>query len=332
MNEVKDIRENFLSCVDYEKLRLKNLPNFVFLCGGTTKLVQVKGRPDIYKSMRKAILDIIHNIPSLSNKILLAEEYQGWLEHGVIKNLIDFELAIADMAGAIVLILEGPGAYAELGSFSVLDTLSDKLILVINNKIIEDNSYINLGPIKYLEDNSKIVLKYSWDVKYIVRGVNLDEVDMHLTGQNADMFAKASLIGNKINDKVKDITLTSPQLNLSRSGHVCFVIGDLIYNFGALRVHEIMSYLSDWFDIKGVTLSLVKSYLYILNEFDFIKEVDVGDKFYSPTEKNQGFIKYSYFDSLDVETGCKSVSEIKAHMIGYYAESDAARFEAALGA
>jgi hypothetical protein len=239
---MKDIRESFLYCVDIKKLRLQKLPNFIFLCGGETTTIKSEGQPNKYKSMRGAILDNIECIPTLSDKIRLAEDYKDWLEHGTIKNLIDFELAIADMAGAIVLILEAPGAYAELGSFSVLDKLSEKLILIVNNKLISENSYINLGPIKYLEDNSKVVLKYSWEVSYTVRGLERDKVDTMLTGDSHTLLEQAKMISNNINIKAAELSQKNPVLDLHRGGHLCFVIGDLIYNFSALRVHEIIDY------------------------------------------------------------------------------------------
>jgi hypothetical protein len=326
-----DIRESFLYCLDLEKLRLKNLPNFIFLCGGTTILSETDGQPPRYKSMRKAILDVVtDDIPDFSSKIRLAEDYQDWHEHGAVKNLIDFELAIADMAGSIVLILEAPGAYAELGSFSVLDRLSEKLILVVNKKLIADDSYISLGPIKYLEDNSRIVLKFSWDVSYIVKGVDRDKIDTLLTSNTESLLAKARMIGGRISEESESILLKSPRVDLNRSGHICLVIGDLIYHFGALRISEIKGYLSDWFEIKGMSISTVRSYLYILKAFDFIDEVDVGDKYYIPTENNKGFIKYFYKESLVKETGFNNVSEVRSHMLGYYAENEGARFEAVM--
>ncbi|MEZ8543734.1 retron St85 family effector protein [Vibrio splendidus] len=330
MNELSDVRENFLYCLDLKKLRLKNLPNFVFLCGGCTKRT-TRGKdedekPEIYQSMRKAALDVSHKFPQFNEKIVLAENYQDWHSHGTVKNLIDFELAIADMAGAIVLILEAPGAYAELGSFSVLKQLAEKLILVVNEKTMSESSYITLGPIKYLEDNSRIVLRYNWDVNYIVKGYDRDEVGTLLPNAIDSIHEKAALIVQDISDKSESIALQNPTLDYSRNGHLCFIIGDLIYSFLALKLHEIVDYLETYFEIKDATTQLVKSCLYILTVFEFIEKKSNGDVFYVATAKNKGFIKYSYSEKIKDETGFATLSDIRVNQFAYYSDKEKSRF------
>lgn len=334
MNEIKDIRENFLYCLNLKKIRLRNLPNFVFLCGGTTarlKSSTIEGNPELYQSMRKAIFDVCHTShPNLANKIVLAESYQDWAAHGTVRSLIDFELAIADMASAIVLILEAPGAYAELGSFSVLDQLAEKLILIVNEKMIAGDSYISLGPIKYLEETDRIVKRFSWDSEYIVDARNKSSLKTLLNGSVAEVLKKATGIAAVIDNLSEDMSHKSPCIDMSRDGHICFVIGDLIYNFGALKLREIVDYLKDYFCINKSSDSFVKSCLYILESFDFICKVPNGDIFYVPTSKNIGFLKYSYSEDIFKETGCKNIAEVRGQVLAFYSDKEPLRFETAI--
>jgi hypothetical protein len=331
MNEIKDIRENFLYCINLKKIRLRNLPNFVFLCGGTTerlKSTTQEGNPELYQSMRKAINDVcINSHPNLAKKIILAESYQDWAVHGTVRSLIDFELAIADMASAIVLILEAPGAYAELGSFSVLDRLAEKLILIVNEKMIAGDSYISLGPIKYLEETERVVKRFNWDSEYIVDTRNRGSLKTLLNGSVDDVLRKATGIASVIDELSQNMSHTNPSIDMSRDGHICFIIGDLIYNFGSLKLREIVDYLRDYFCIKKSSDSFVKSCLYILESFDFVKKVVNGDTFYVPTDKNEGFLKYSYSESIFEETDCKNISEVRGKVIAYYSKADTLRFE-----
>ncbi|EGQ8607190.1 type II secretion protein [Vibrio parahaemolyticus] len=297
MTEFETHFDNYLTALDYSKLRLMNAPNFLFLCGGQTGTYETGQEGESkYFSMRGAILDtIVTSYASLSDKVQYAEEYQDWLEHGQVKNLIDFELAIADMAGAIVLVLEGPGAFAELGSFSVLETLSEKLILVVNTNIVEEKTFINYGPIKYLQDNNKVVLKYQWDVRYYIGGVNQDKVSSKVNANKETTLSVSNRITKKIQEEVGKLSTGSPKLDVNKIGHVCFVVGDLIFTFGALRISEINNALKNHFEIKS-NYSLVRTCVYILERFGFIKKVDNGDTYYIATNENKGFIKH-YYDS-----------------------------------
>ncbi|AGQ91964.1 retron St85 family effector protein [Vibrio parahaemolyticus] len=315
MTEFETRFHGYLMALEHSKLRLTNAPNFLFLCGGRTDKYSV-GKEEKYYSMRGAILDTLMTVAEFSElhrKVQYAEDYTDWLEHGQVRNLIDFELAIADMAGAIVLILEGPGAFAELGSFSVLDTLSDKLILVVNTNIIDERTFINYGPIKYLEDNKKVVLKYHWDVRYQVTGLNNNIVNSKIYSTQHDTLNLARRITNKIKEKSQKLSTGSPKLDINKIGHICFIVGDLIYTFGSLRISEINNALKDYFNIKKSNFSLVRTCLYVLENFEFIKKVDNGDTYYIATSNNKGFLKHYYnhefLELVDIENRKKFMQD-----------------------
>jgi hypothetical protein len=71
------------------------------------------------------------------------------------ENLLTLENLLADSVNAVVILLQSPGTFAELGAFANYEKLKDKLIVVIDPKFAHAKSFINLGPIRYLRQNSK---------------------------------------------------------------------------------------------------------------------------------------------------------------------------------
>jgi hypothetical protein len=316
-----DIRDNFLLCVDSTRLRLKNLPNFVFICGG------IRHELDVPKpgSMRDALLRRLSETDLvLSERIKEAEEFQDWLEHSQVDNLIDFEIILADLASAVVLIVEGLGAYAELGAFSVIESISRKLITVVNTSTVIERSFINLGVIKYLDDNQRTILRYGWDVEYVVRGARRNNVNLVLNGTNEDIYSKADIILARLKEEINNKTKSSATFSEDTKGHVCLAIADLIYIFSALKLGEIKKYLLAGFGIE-IQPNKIKVFLYTLEKLKIISKENAGDVYYVATSLNEGFIKYRYDDDKDDILVFTDVSEVKAKMILYYREHDAPR-------
>lgn len=334
MTKFENLTDGFLMCLDYEKLRLKNIPNFIFLCGGDHSRIEAEpnnsDRTPKYSSMRGALMDVIHNFPEIGTKVKLAEEYNDWLEHGVVGNLIDLEFAIADMAGSIVLFLEGPGAYAELGSFCANEHILQKLILIVNEKTNPDTetSYINLGPIKYLLDNNKIVLRYAWDVQYHINGINKNRIKPIISSEHDKTIEKINMIASRITEETKKISVSAPKVDVGKIGHICFIIADLIKTFHALKIGEINYFISSYFKVSNNKAGLAKTCIYILKNLGFITEINNGDKYYVSTENNNGFIKYYYSDNINEFIGVKNTSELSAALLSYYSEHDKPRFGA----
>ncbi len=72
-------------------------------------------------------------------------------------NLSQFEQFIADFSDCIVIFLESPGAFAEIGLFSNVPSIRSKLLVINNIAYQTTNSFINYGPIA--EVNSTSILR-----------------------------------------------------------------------------------------------------------------------------------------------------------------------------
>lgn len=335
-----DIRDNFLLCIDTQKLRVKNLPNFIFICGGLIGdlgMQDPETPPPLPKSMRDALMRRIPEIQIIPagkritpDKIILAEEFQDWLEHSIVDNLIDFEIVLADLASAVILVVEGLGSYAELGSFSIIESISDKLITIVNTNTIVDRSFINLGLLKYLEDNNRTLLKYRWDVRYILSGIDSTRVNLALTGNHEQVNRIADVILERLTEEVDKKTKNTVNFNKNAKGHICLLIADLIYIFSALKIGEIKKCLNDGFEIN-ITQKKIKEYIYTLEKLGYVSTDHSGDTYYISTEKNIGFIKYRYISDKEKIYNFNDVNDIKISALLYYTEHDNARFSVIKG-
>ncbi|PEL51082.1 MULTISPECIES: retron St85 family effector protein [Bacillus cereus group] len=74
------------------------------------------------------------------------------------QNLLSLENILADSVDAVVMCVESPGSFTELGAFSNHKELSQKLIVCPDIKYERAKSFINLGPIKYLKQKTKSII------------------------------------------------------------------------------------------------------------------------------------------------------------------------------
>jgi hypothetical protein len=72
-------------------------------------------------------------------------------------NLSQFEQFIADFSDCVVIFLESPGAFAEIGLFSHLPSIRTKLLVINNIAYQTTNSFINYGPLA--EVNATSILR-----------------------------------------------------------------------------------------------------------------------------------------------------------------------------
>jgi hypothetical protein len=72
-------------------------------------------------------------------------------------NLSQFEQFIADFSDCIVIFLESAGAFAEIGLFSHVPSIRDKLLVINNIAYQTTNSFLNYGPLA--EVNATSILR-----------------------------------------------------------------------------------------------------------------------------------------------------------------------------
>lgn len=273
---MKDPREAMLADLEISSCRIVHTDSpVVLLCGGS---VIIKERPDDpdprIQSLRHAITQT-----STEFELFRPEEITTWQEDAVFKNLVDFETELAAICSLVVIILESPGAIAELGAFSQLNELRDKLVVIKCSDFSEGenkNSFINLGILRHLkETNNRSVKIFPWDID------NPHEIDN-------DTIIDAI---NGIGDSLAEIKETQV-LKITKESHATTLVCDLIRIFVALKNIEIVQYAS----ILGFDLSTdqVHRKLFLLEKFQLIKAVEYdGATYYCRTRSKYNKLRLS---------------------------------------
>jgi hypothetical protein len=120
---------------------------FVFLCGAN----EAPGKPS---ARRKAILSFAKQHLTHCQFFLAEPLFEELTRIGGTKhNLLDVENQISGFADKIIIILESPSAFCELGAFSAGE-LREKVIVINDLAYIKEESFINHGPLAAIHNKS----------------------------------------------------------------------------------------------------------------------------------------------------------------------------------
>lgn len=126
-----------------ETIWIKPSSALIFLCGGDIKQKST-GRQLLLNYAKKQISDC---------HFFLAEDVFKLMEEKN-HNLLDTENILAEYADCILIVLESDGAKVELGCFAGNEKLSSKLIVINDDKFKKEKSFINLGPLDKINNES----------------------------------------------------------------------------------------------------------------------------------------------------------------------------------
>ncbi len=124
----------------------------LFLCGANRSL----GVPS---ARRESIKRFIES-QSQDYRVIYAESVFNELsKYGNSKNVLDLEHEISDIADKIIIVLESPSAFCELGAFAH-QSFRKKLVVINNSAFRAEKSFINTGPIAAAEEAKAPVIWY----------------------------------------------------------------------------------------------------------------------------------------------------------------------------
>jgi hypothetical protein len=153
----------------------------IFLCGGSGK----------EKKFRREVGEKICATSKLSNykySVYYPEDMFIELILGHQKqDLLTLENLLADSASAVVILLQSPGTFTELGAFTNYEKLFNKLIVIIDPRFARKKSFINLGPVRFLKTKTKSKVLF-----IPMNNSNLNKLVERITETTRDM-AKHSL-------------------------------------------------------------------------------------------------------------------------------------------
>lgn len=122
------------------------IARFVFLCGANKSKDEISER-------RKALINFSERHLPHTYFFLAEKMFSTLREEGHKENLLDVEHLISDFSDYVLIVLESPSAFTELGAFSH-HALREKLVIINDEKFKDEESFINLGPIKAINESS----------------------------------------------------------------------------------------------------------------------------------------------------------------------------------
>lgn len=126
----------------------------IFLCGGSSTK-ESKFRREIGEKIAGTVSKYKYSVyypEDMFIELILGHKKQ---------DLLTLENLLADGVNAVVVLLQGPGTFAELGAFTNYEKLSDKLIIIIDPRFARAKSFINLGPVRYLKTKTRSKVVFS---------------------------------------------------------------------------------------------------------------------------------------------------------------------------
>jgi hypothetical protein len=185
-----------------------------------------------------------------------------YFDHSDYQDLLRFERDLAELSSLTVLFSESPGSIAELGSFAVLNTIRERLLVVMHQNDAYQESFIWRGPVLSLKNLAKSNRKedpiaiYNWQKKK-------DDYGYFNTGDFTDAVDLTETIEAIIGKRPKTVNFSKKQL-----GHIMLLI------ICALKIVQIATLGEIVFILKGFGIEqkvkTVKQHLSLLKSLGLI--------------------------------------------------------------
>lgn len=278
--------DNFRIAVERKEIwRPTDDVQFVFLCGANIDSSTPSKR-------RQNLLDFSsRNLPYA--KFFLAESIFKVLEaEGNKVNLLDIENDLSAFSDFVIVVLESESSFCELGAFATHKELREKMIVINDLEHKKSTSFINLGPIKAINEISggTHVLYYKM------------EISGKLTGDGiGDVFHKLhALIHKEPAKKRSRAQKYDPNENLSKDS--LRFVHDLIYLSGPVSFPELSRIIKVIFSSSKE--KQIHKHLGLLCATEQVQRSDLG-LYYSLY--NKPFFEYDHHDINNVIASFKNM-------------------------
>jgi hypothetical protein len=87
--------------------------------------------------------------------VFYAEQVWEQIASRANRSALKMESDLAALADLVIIIVESPGTFAELGAFSLSDELRKKVLPVIDQRYRNEESFIATGPVRWIDSDSR---------------------------------------------------------------------------------------------------------------------------------------------------------------------------------
>ncbi|MGE0682961.1 MAG: retron St85 family effector protein [Candidatus Binatia bacterium] len=188
----------------------RKLKTVIFLCGGSCS----PRRDQLAGYLRRHHSDeLLFYADDVWTHITAQEE----------QNALAMEQELAQLADIVMVVVESPGTFTELGAFSLIEPLRKKLLPILDAQFQGAGSFINTGPVRWVDADSN----FSPSI-YVNFSVILDAIE-----QIAERLKR---VRRSEEEHIKDIA-SSPK-------HLLFLLCDLAAIIGPAPAKHFEYYLS----------------------------------------------------------------------------------------
>ena len=272
----ENIFKLFVESIDFSKSKLVRFPSYIFLCGGAFAQSN-RQKP---KSCRDAFLRFVKGKRlSFEKNIVIAEKIINYYKNSKYKSLLDFERDLAELSSLTILFTESPGSIAELGSFSVLNTINKRLLVVINSEHSENDSFIWQGPIHHLQKSIQSLIDdnpvyvYEWE-----------------NGRSVNFLESRNLSDNVTNilDKLSKSQILKP----SQTNHLLLFIADIISIVQVANEDDIVFIVNSFF--PNTDTPQIKKYISLLSAIKLIIRKRYSNNIFYHSSDDNKWINFAF--------------------------------------
>ncbi len=134
-------RDRLIEYLRSSRYRFRRLEPILFLCGGAAS-----PRRDVLRNY------LLKHFPALG--VFYAERVWEQIATRVAQGALEMEANLAALADLVIVIVESPGTFTELGAFSLSPELRKKLLPIVDLQYKNHSSFISTGPLRWIDDDS----------------------------------------------------------------------------------------------------------------------------------------------------------------------------------
>ena len=292
-----DIPE-LVDCVDANSIRVNAPTSILFLCGGP---IDVKVDPA--PSLRDAFARKQDKDPFKKYRFLVAEELNAFFPKGTYTDILSFENDIAQISDLILLFSESYGSAAELGAFAMVEEISRRMLVVLDDKNYKIDSFITLGPIRLLTN------VYGEQALCILNLADL-KLENIRNVSSLDVLAFTEVMQIAIKTRIGSYHEHST-FDPDRSGHIIKLSVGLLQHYGALTLDEIWLHL----DAFGVlrTKAQITNLLLCAEFADWVVRDKRGLTTYFVAKAEKDALHYAFRADVDKMDRLRWRMDIRQH-------------------
>lgn len=295
-----------IGSIKADSLRVHAPTTVVFLCGGA-----INPALDPPATLRDAFYRIVSTTRP-PYEVVLAEDAEPLTTEAGYGDLFSFESDIAQLVGLILLFAESAGSLAELGAFAALETVSPRLLAVLDDYFYDQVSFIRNGPVRYLENNHG----EEW---IVVLEREYSGISATGTLEKLSAISLSTTILPAIDRRLAGNAKWS-KFNVHNAGHIILLMTGLCQEYGALTISEIRSFLQEF----GVDEPRLDNFTYCAELLGWLKKIRKGHHIFYVATPGDPAIDYV----VGGEDGPHDKVRWRADVRAYWDKSDQPRLRA----